>query len=327
MGRLDHLLDDDNRALVTAMKAMGIPPPEDLATRRVNGSALFKTIGLQDLSCLDVSEMKVKGFAEGDPDVMIQVFRPKSLSKEGKHPAIYFIHGGGFIITDARDWQGVAAEYAAAVGGAVLFSVDFRNAPEHPYPAGVNDCYAGLKYISENADSLGIDPARIAVFGQSGGGGMTAGTVLKAKFEGLSPPLAAQFPIYPMIDDRNVTQSSKDIVDHGMWDRATNIHAWKCYLGDKPADIFAAPARATVEDLTGLPWTYTDVTDLDLFRDETIAYCSKLMEAGVGVELHIFQGGIHGWDLVLPQSETVLLAKKLRIDALKRVLKISSSSA
>lgn len=336
MGRLEHLLNDANRALVAGNRSLPAVPPEDLATRRAGGSALFQTLGVQEKDFaglgLALEEIKVPGLVAGDPEVLVQVFRPASLANGNgtangsvKAPAILFIHGGGFIVTTARDWQGVAAEYAVAVGGAVVFSVDFRNAPEHPYPAGLNDCYAALVYMSKNADALGIDPARIAVFGQSGGGGLTASTVLKAKLEGLNPPVAAQFPIYPMIDDSNTTQSSKDIVDFAIWDRATNIHgacarqlrlasmnltmyctrlspfepmaAWKCYLGDKPADIVAAPARATVEDVAGLPWTYIDVTDLDLFRDESIAYASKLMAAGVGVELHVFQGGIHAWDV------------------------------
>ncbi|KAI9010721.1 Alpha/Beta hydrolase protein [Hyaloraphidium curvatum] len=296
MGRLDHLLDERSRRYVAAAKAIRAPPLEDIAARRAASSALFRAKGLPDLSAVDLSEIKVKGYADTDPDVGLLVLRPKGLPKEG-NPAILFVHGGGKMITDARDWLGVAAEYAVAVGGAVVFSVDFRNAPEHPHPSAMHDCFAGLRHISENARSLGIDNTRIAIFGQSGGGGLTASTVLMAKRERLSPPLVAQFAIYPMIDDRNETQSSKDVVDFGVWDRATNVHAWKSYLGGKPADIYAAPARATVQDLEGLPWTYVDVSDLDLYRDESIVFAAKLLEAGVGVELHVFSGSIHAWDV------------------------------
>jgi acetyl esterase/lipase len=183
-----------------------------------------------------------------------------------------------------------------------LLSINSRLAPEHPHPALTNDCFAGLKYFSANASKFGVDNKRIAIIGPSGGGGLAAGTALKARDEKLDPPLAFQCLIYPMLDDRHNTESSKQIVDLGVWDRDGNIESWNWYLGRDPSvnpmktevSIYASPARCN--DLSGLPPSYIDVGDLDLFRDEDVEYAMRLMKAGVPTELHVFPGCYHAWE-------------------------------
>lgn len=196
-----------------------------------------------------------------------------------------------------------------------------RLAPEHPDPALINDCYAALKWFSANAASLGVDDTRIAVYGPSAGGGLAAGTALKARDEKLNPPLKFQMLIYPMIDDRNISTASKQIFDIGVWDREANIDAWNMYLGrDKSVDpvtqtdvsIYAAPARC--KDLSGLPPAYIDVGDLDAFRDEDVEYGLNMMKVGIPVELHVYPGCFHAFEIFGPVSCSYLTLDVLYYD-------------
>jgi acetyl esterase/lipase len=177
--------------------------------------------------------------------------------------------------------------------------VDYRLSPETAYPGPLEDCYAALKWFSENATELGVDAGNIAIAGGSAGGGLTAGLALLSRDRG-GPAIAFQAPLYPMIDDRNITPSSYEFTEPRFWSREKNEFGWEAYLGplyrgDVP--YYAAPARA--ENLAGLPPTYTLVGELDLFRDETIDYCTRLMQAGVPVELHVYAGCYHGFDMFL----------------------------
>jgi acetyl esterase/lipase len=177
----------------------------------------------------------------------------------------------------------------------VVASVEYRLAPEYPYPAPLEDCYAGLRWFAGAAGELGVDGARIAIGGASAGGGLAAGLGLLARDRG-EMAVAFQLLVYPMLDDRNLTPSSHAVVDPKVWNRTANTVGWNAYLaGQAGADDvapYAAPARAT--DLAGLPPTYINVGDLDLFVDEDIAYAQALMRAGVPCELHVYPGAFHG---------------------------------
>jgi len=162
-----------------------------------------------------------------------------------------------------------------------------------------------------------VDPERIAVYGAGAGGGPTLGTVLMARDRG-GPALRFMMPIYPMIDDRNETGSSQEIVDIGIWDRDGNIEAWKWYLGGKEADQYAAPTRA--EDVSGLPPAFIDVGTVDLFRDEDIAFAQRLMQAGVPCELHVYPGSYHAAETFAPESALSHRIWANRIDGLRRAL-------
>ena len=198
-----------------------------------------------------------------------------------------------------------------------MISVEYRLAPENPHPAPVQDCYAGLVWMSENAETLGFDPQRLAVYGSSAGGGLTIATALMARDRG-TPAISFMAPIYPMIDDRNETPSSHEITDIGIWDRDGNLEAWDWYLGGKPADQYAAPARA--EDLSGLPRTFIDVGELDLFRDEDITFAARLLQAGVPTELHVYPGAYHASEIFAPGSALSETIWSRRVEALRRAL-------
>jgi acetyl esterase/lipase len=183
--------------------------------------------------------------------------------------------------------------------GVVVVSVDYRLAPEHPFPAGIEDCYAALVWLHDHADELGVDTARIAVNGGSAGGGLAAGLALLARDRG-GPRLCFQYLGIPELDDRLDTPSMHRFHDTPMWARPAAEKSWEWYLGDAHGrdDVspYAAPARAT--DVAGLPPTYISTMEYDPLRDEGILYALKLLEAGVSVELHSFPGTFHGSAIV-----------------------------
>ena len=209
------------------------------------------------------------------------------------------IHGGGFIVGSVEA-EHIGAVLSAENLGAVVVSVDYRLAPEHPYPAGVHDCYAALTYIHAEAAALGVDTDRIAVMGASAGGGLAAATALLARDEG-GPALCFQMLHIPELDDRLETPSMQAFVDSPVWNRPLAEQSWHAYLGDiwgtADVPIYAAPARAV--DLRGVPPAYVSTAENDPLRDEGIAYALGLLRAGVSVELHQFPGTFHGSALVM----------------------------
>jgi acetyl esterase/lipase len=215
-----------------------------------------------------ISEYKIPGLNKA-PEISLRVVTPKNA--KDTNPAIYDIHGGGMIMGDMKSGEASAVFFALKFN-AVVVSVEYRLAPENPYPAAVEDCYAGLVWMANNAKMLKIDPEHIAVFGGSAGGGLTLATSLMARDKNF-PKICFQMAMYPMIDDRNVTVSSQEVTNVGIWDRSSNLEAWKWYLGGKKADAYAAPARAV--NLKGLPPTFMDVGEADLFRDEDIEFKNK----------------------------------------------------
>jgi acetyl esterase/lipase len=221
------------------------------------------------------------------------------------------------MILGSVEGENAVAENVCEQVGAVVVSVEYRLAPEDPHPAQAEDCYAGLVWMARNAEELGFDLSRLAVYGGSAGGGLTIATVLLARDRGF-PAIAFQMPIYPMIDDTNESGSSHEITDIGVWDRAGNIEAWAWYLGGGKPDQYAAPTRA--EDLSGLPPAFIDVGTCDLFRDEDILFAMRLMQAGVPVELHINPGAYHASEVLAPEAALSKRIWERRFDALRRAL-------
>ena len=256
--------------------------------------------------------------AQGDPAVRVRVYRPTD--QPSKLPALYWIHGGGYVMGDIDQDDRLMMQLVKRIG-CVAVSVDYRLAPEHPFPAPVEDCYAGLKWLFTHTSEFGVEASRIAIGGASGGGGLCAGLALMVRDRG-EVPVAFQLLIYPMIDDRNVTAASYAITDPRMWNRESNRLGWKAYLGRDGggADVspYAAPSRAT--DLSKLPPAYIPVGALDLFVDENIEYAQRLIQAGVPTELHVYPGAFHGFDLFAPSAKVSKQFKADRDDALKRAL-------
>lgn len=236
---------------------------------------------------------------DGGPDVAIRIYRPAA-TPEGLLPGLFEIHGGGFIIGDLTMMDG----FCDAVAGefpAVVVSVNYRLAPEDPFPAGVEDCFAGLCWFADHAAELGVDPSRIAIAGQSAGGGLAAATVLMAHDRG-GPDICFQLLDIPELDDRLDTASMQQFTDTPLWNRPNAVRSWSWYLGSDDApgsdDVspYAAPARRA--DLRGLPPAFVAVMEFDPLRDEGIIYAMRLLEAGVSTELHAYPGTFHGSGLV-----------------------------
>jgi acetyl esterase/lipase len=244
----------------------------------------------------------------------VRIYRP--VNATGTLPGLFFIHGGGMVLGNLDSDDGVPTMLCETLG-AVVVSVDYRLAPEHPAPAAIEDCVAALTWMDANADELGYDRGRLAVYGGSAGGGLAIATALMVRDHG-GPAISFLMPIYPMIDDRNETPSSHEITEVGIWDRDGNIESWAWYLGGKPADQYSAPARA--EDLSGLPPTFIDVGDMDLFRDEDIAFAERLEAAGVPTEFHLYPGAYHASEIFAPTAALSQRIWATRIAALQRAL-------
>jgi acetyl esterase len=228
-------------------------------------------------------------------DVTVHVFRK---SDRPRQPALLWIHGGGYIIGSALDER---ARVIAHELDCTVCSVDYRLAPEYPFPAGPEDCHAALEWMMTNGAALGIDTGRVAIGGPSAGGGMAAGVALMNR-DRANHPLKLQLLLYPMIDNLHATESGQ-YENHPIWNQGTSFRAWEMYLDGEPgaaASPYAAAARA--EDLRGLPPAYVCVGSEDLFRDEDVAYAQRLMKADVPCELAVFPGLYHGGDMFVPNA-------------------------
>lgn len=271
----------------------------DVEARRERVTSLFKPVidSLPDAPGVKWDYHKITSY-DGAEVPVIQ-FTPKGhLEATTPGPAIVFLHGGGMIIGRLDFLFAKAIALHCAALGAVIIAPDYRVAPEDPHPAVVEDSYAALKWTHNNAAKLNVDPARIALYGESAGGGVAAGMALMARDRQLSPPLAKQILIYPMLDDRNLTPNPA-IEPLVFWSTDDNITGWQALLGGKAGkegtDPYAAPARA--ESLKGLPPTYIDVGELDIFRDECIEFAGRLAKENISVELHVYPRVPHAFEV------------------------------
>jgi acetyl esterase/lipase len=297
-GHLELARIDENRAAAGAM----CPPIESV----IDG---------HDLEHVEVS---APGHA-GSPDVTLSIIRRPGNSYPV--PCIYNIHGGGMYLGnrffEAKEFVGWVEKF-----GVTVVSVEYRLAPEHPHPAPVSDCYAGLAWVAEHDADIGIDPHRILIAGGSAGGGLAAAVALMAR-DREGPHLIGQLLNCPMLDDRNKTISSRQYDDPDVWNRATNIAAWSFLLGDSrdtdDVSPYAAPARA--KDLGGLPPAFIAVGSAEVFRDEAVEYASRIWAAGGQAELHVWSGGFHGFEILAAHTSLAQAAKTARYNWMSRVLK------
>lgn len=229
----------------------------------------------------------------GDPAVPALLYRPVGEGGGAGRPAILNIHGGGFVCGDAAREHTAMLELAAALD-CVILSLDYRLAPEHPWPAPTDDCAAGLAWLHGSARTLGIDPARIAVRGVSAGGGLAAGLALRARARA-DLPICFLLLVYPMLDDRT---AGTPHCGQYVWTAAANRFGWASFLGEHAANPPAEAVPARAQDLAGYPPTFIGVGDIDLFAAENLAFAQALMAAGVPVELHLYPGAYHGFALI-----------------------------
>ncbi|HEY5250136.1 MAG TPA: alpha/beta hydrolase fold domain-containing protein [Acidimicrobiales bacterium] len=264
-----------------------------------------------------VKNAEVPGPPEAS-SVPVRIYTPKAGAKNKKKPALLYFHGGAFVIGDMYLEEQRCLRLAADAG-CVVFSVDYRLAPENPFPAGVEDCYGALAWLGSQVKELGIDIDRIAVGGASAGGALSAAVAQMAR-DRSGVQLAFQLLIYPVIDDRMETPSMKAFSTTPVWTSGSNAQMWDHYLGVKRDYVsnYAAPGRSN--DLADLPPAYIMTAELDPLRDEGISYGQRLMQAGVAAELHCFAGACHGFDLIAPNIELSRRALDEQVLALARAL-------
>ncbi|GAA5202747.1 alpha/beta hydrolase [Microbacterium jejuense] len=262
---------------IAELRADSLDQLDDDETLSQNGSVTFRDILIPGL--------------DGDPEIPALVLTPTNST--GNRPALVFTHCGGKIVSHPRtkifglgvlDW--VARHQIAIVVAGV------RVGPEDPHPAQVRDGFAALRWTSENAGTLGVDPSRIGLLGVSGGGGVAAGTALYARDHG-GPPLAHLILLTPMLDDRESFQSNR--FEEVVWPRRSNATGWTAILGDSRGgpDVSEYAAASRAIDLTGLPPTFIETYSADIFRDEAIDFASRLMQTGAPVDLHVWAGVMH----------------------------------
>lgn len=296
------------------------PPftPANIPAMRAQMAAMFPSAAeaVGDAP-VEVAERMIPG-PEGAPDLAITVLTPRGLDRPV--PGLYNIHGGGMMVghrnMDVPRLLALVLEL-----GVVVVNVEYRLAPEHPHPAPVEDCFAGLAWTTEHAAELHIDPGRIVIMGGSAGGGLSAGVALLARDRG-GPALAGQLLLCPMIDDSNTTAASHQYAGLGTWTRESNLAGWSSLLGEVAgtgtASPYASPSRAA--DLSGLPPAFIEVGSAEPFRDEDTDYALRIWACGGQAELHVWSGAYHGFDMYAPKSELTRAALASRRSWLRRVL-------
>ncbi|CRG89221.1 hypothetical protein PISL3812_06257 [Talaromyces islandicus] len=310
MADISRLEDRDFSALMKSLGPRRTPPKVTTALEyRATANAFIGSLVSRHPIPDNVIETKhtITSYDGAKVDIYHFIREDGIAKKEEPQPALLYAHGGGIIACDIDTVSRSLAAQHAFDFGVQCFAVDYRMAPEFPFPTPLEDCFAALKWLLEQSQSLNVDSKRIILIGDSGGGNLMAGLSLLARDRGVSPRPAKQILIYPMLDDRSpdIAASRPDDPRNQYFSGYINMTkvCWDAYLGNTTATTlnadakpYACPARAEV--LAGLPPTYIDVGSLDLFRDEGLGFASKLVAANVDVEFHLYDGVPHCFDLI-----------------------------
>jgi acetyl esterase/lipase len=316
-----YALDAELLREMTAKFAAGtvtLPQPAargDWNTLRTNVDAGLAAMEAEMPAYPEISRTGYSATSYDGAAVPLRWYAPADHDPVEAAPAAVYLHGGGMICGSVQLYDHVIAAYVAD-SGIPLLAVDYRLAPEHPHPTPVEDSYAGLAWLAAHAADLGVDPARIALMGDSGGGALAAAAALLARDRG--PAVARQILIYPMLDDRT-TVPDPALAPFAGWSYDDNFTAWHAVLGDQigTASVPGAAAPARAGDLAGLPPMYVEVGELDIFRDEAIEYARRAAAAATPVELHVHPGCPHGFDRITPGADVVRRSRADRLRILR----------
>ncbi|OLF15215.1 alpha/beta hydrolase [Actinophytocola xanthii] len=308
---LDPQIAEALAPMAGAMADATPPAVGDIAARRAMWEPIIGAAGAAQPIPADVETSEHYATADDGAQIRMRWY-VKNGATPG--PAVLFFHGGGYIFGHIDLFEGPVARYVSA-SGVPMLSVEYRRAPEHPFPIPLEDSYAALRWLHEHAAELGVDPERVGVMGDSAGGGLAAGLTILARERG-GPRIARQILIMPMLDDRPSTPDPH-IAPYALWSYDDSRTAWPALLGDIAGgpDVPATAAPARLEDATGLPAAYIEVGQLDVFRDEDTAYATKLSRAGVPVEFHLHPGAPHEFDSIAFNSDVArrAIADRIRV--------------
>lgn len=297
-------------------QAQGVtrPPVHDIEGRRAMLAQIFPQTTAAPTIPDDLELVVHHAQASDGSEIDIYHCRKKFQATEGPKPAAVHIHGGGYIALTAATTLQTLGAYVSHTGVQML-SIDYRRAPEHPYPTPLEDCWTGLQWIQSHADTLSIDPNRIAVMGESAGGGLAAALTLLARDRGFSPPLAKQILVYPMLDDRTRTNHAGALA---IWDENDNVTGWTAYIGPEAGtdSVPAYAAAARTASVDGLPPLYLDCGQLDIFVHEDFEYARRFVAANIQTECHVYEGVPHGFEALAPTCAVVQRAMANRMRAL-----------
>lgn len=290
------------------------PKLHDVEGRRAMLASLFPQATRAPVLPDDVEQITYHARASDQHEIAIYHLRKKGRAGREAGPAIVHTHGGGYIALTAASTIGSLAASVSQTGVPIL-TIEYRLAPENPYPVPLEDCWTALQWIRSQADALSIDLGRMAVMGESAGGGLAAALALLARDRGLSPPLAKQILMCPMLDDRTESNHAGPLA---MWDENDNRTGWAAYVGpdvgsDRVSPYAAAARTATVE---GLPPLYLDCGQLDIFVHEGLEYARRFLAANIATECHVYEGLPHGFEGLAPTCSAVQRVMGNRIQAM-----------
>lgn len=255
--------------------------------------------------------------SDGGENMKVNIYTPKQRGSEPL-PGVVWIHGGGYAFGTARDGERTISTLMSA-SPCVVVAPEYTTSLVKPYPAALHDCYDALVYLADNTASLNVRPDKLMVGGESAGGGLAAAVAIYAR-DMKQVKLCCQICIYPMLDCREITESSQ-AEDAILWTREVNHAAWEAYLGSySPSDApcYASPSLCT--DYSALPPLIGYVGNLDIFRDESLAYCAELNKLGISVDFEVYDGAYHGFDVIYPRSQTGKMAQAFLSDAFRRAV-------
>lgn len=292
-------------------------PPEGMPPQEIFRAALQQMAQQVGLSSKSELRIENKYFTNSDGlKTQLRVFTP--LSGNAPKPLLYWIHGGGTMSGLPEQEDAMLYQLALELD-CIITSVNYRLAPENPFPKPLNDCYEGLVHVVKNASDFGVNSAKVIVGGGSAGGLLTTSVAIRARNES-GPKILLQILEYPMLDSRCQSESHKEITSLGIWDSAVNQYAFQCYLRDLPEEDYKKAIPAMMEDLSNLPNAFVAVGTMDCLRDESIEYAQRLAAAGAKVELHIYPGMVHAFDGIAPDAKASKDFWKVRTAAIQRAL-------
>lgn len=312
MSSTKHLLDPELRAMADGPFLQNL---NDAKVARIRQTMVDQLPALADPQPQGLYRKEIFAPQDDGPAVRCLLYGSAERENEALTAAYLHVHGGGYLFGNPEGSDPMNRYIASELGVTVL-SVDYRLAPEHPIPAPLDDCYAALSWLHENAAELGVDPARIGIGGESAGGGLAAALAIKARDAG-EYAICWQALTYPMLDNRTGSDAhpGDPLVGEFVWTRELNQYGWQRYLGQAEAEAPQVPAR--LQSFADLPPTWMFTATLDLFRDENIEYAQKLMAAGVPCELSVYPGACHAFQRI----EQAGLSKRYRADFLAALRK------